>query len=98
MLLFTLRESINSRGSILKNEINEIFSVPCTFGDTFDILRFSFRVCSCSSISNRIRYKVEDRAIKKKKKRNTILKVQMTVDQIKRLLFKKKTFKCWNLA
>lgn len=32
MLLFTLRESINSRGFILKNEINVIFSVPCTFG------------------------------------------------------------------
>lgn len=32
MLLFTLRESINSRWFILKNEINVIFSVPFTFG------------------------------------------------------------------
>lgn len=53
--------------------------------DMFDIFRFSFRVCSYSSISNRIRYKVEDRAFEKK--RNTVLKVQMTVDQIKKLLF-----------
>lgn len=78
-----------------------IFSVACTLEmsstcfDSAANMLYNLTACSYSSISNRIRYQVEDLAIYKKKEEYSFIGFNDCHPKQEATF---KTFKCWNLA